>query len=141
MPLKMPVGNTDTYSIVGESLAKKVGVLLQPGQVVTVTSADPATVIITPDDAPLPTPVDFTLPDGTDVPAGTATQQSGVVSSPATPAQLNVPINVTLHLANADGSPILNNEGQAIADVVDTVTIVPKADLLENEGMLFGVAH
>ena len=138
MPLKMPVGQTDKYFIVGVSKLKKVGIALLRDQQVIVTSADPATVVITPDAVAGVTDADYTLLDGTAVPAGTATQQSGVVSSPAAPAQLNVPINVTLHLQNADGSPVLNNEGQPIADVVDTVTIVPVADLLESEGELFG---
>src|ERR1700675_1929330 len=100
MPVNIPVGKTDTYSIVGKSKSGKVGIALLANQVATVTSADPATVIITPDASALPTPQDFVLADGTPVPAGTATQQSGVISGPDAPAQLNTPIQVTLHLAN-----------------------------------------
>lgn len=138
MPLQLVAGNTDTYSIVGEFLSKKVGAPLPAGATATLTSADPLTVILTPDPSPLPTPEDFTLPDGTDVPGGTATQASGVVSTPVSPAQIGVPITVTLHLANADGSPVLNVQGAPIADTTDTVTVVAATDGLENEGVLFG---
>src|ERR1700675_2477879 len=134
MPVNISVGKTDTYSIVGKSKSGKVGITLLANQVVTVTSADPATVIITPDPSPLPTPQDFVLADGTAVPAGNPNQQSGVISGPAAPAQLNPPINVTLHLANTDGTPVLNNEGQPIAALTDTVPFVPAPAFPAAEG-------
>lgn len=125
---------TDKVFIVGRDKSGAPGVKLLPGQQVTVIPAN-ATVIITPDASPLPTDADYKLPDGTDVPAGTVTQFSGTVSLDPTAVD-NVAVTVTEHIQNADGSPVLNNEGQPIADLVDTVTQVP--GLLESEGELFG---
>lgn len=135
MPLQMSAGQTDKVFIVGLSKSGKPGVKLLTGQVVTVTPEN-ATVIITPDASPLPTDADYALADGTPVPAGTATQFSGTVSLDPTAID-NAPVNVTSSIKNADGSPVLNNEKQPIADLVDSVTQVP--GLLESEGELFGV--
>jgi hypothetical protein len=136
MPLSMGVGLTDDYFVVGQTDSGAPGVQLLAGQVALVTSADPATVVITPDTTVRATTVPFTLADGTAVPAGTACLASGKVGSPAVPAQPSVPITITVHLANTDGSPILDDTGAAIADLTDTVTIVP--GLLKKDGVLFG---
>jgi len=135
MPLRMSAGMSDKVFIVGRSKSGKPGIKLLAGQVVTVIPEN-ATVIITPDASPLPVDADYVLADGTPVPKGTATQFSGTVSLDPTAVD-NAPVNVTESIKNADGSPVLNNEGQPIADLTDTVTQVP--DLLESEGELFGV--
>lgn len=133
--LKMNATKSDDYFMVGlDDSEKPIG--LQPGQTCVVTSADPATVIITPDATPRATLVDMTLPDGTLVPAGTQALASGKVKAASPVAQPNVPINITAHLANADGTPVLDDTGTEVPDVTDTVTIVP--NLLKSEGMLFG---
>ena len=105
---------------------------LLPGQVVTVTSADPATVVITADATARAT---VGAAGATD---GTATLASGKVAAASAPAQPGVPINVTASIKNADGSPVLDDTGAAIADQVDTVTIQP--NLLKAIGELFGTA-
>jgi hypothetical protein len=134
--LKMPVGKTDDFFIVGFDDDGKPGIGLQAGQTCTVSSADPATVVITQDVTPRPTTVDLVAANGTPVPAGTATLASGKVTSPADAVQLKTPIIVTSHLANADGSPVLDDTDAPVADVTDTVEIDP--NLLKSEGILFG---
>jgi hypothetical protein len=134
--LKMNATKTDDYFIVGLDDSGKPGIGLQAGQTCSVVSADPATVVITPDATPRATTADFTLPDGTLVPAGTQAIASGKVAAANPVAQPNVPINVAAHLANADGTPVLDDTNVAVPDQVDTVTIVP--NLLKSEGILFG---
>jgi hypothetical protein len=135
MPLRMGLKNTDKVFIVGRGSAGTLGIALLPGQVDTVTPAD-TTVIITPDNPPLPTDADYNFADGTLVPKGTVTQFSGTVSfSPA--AVPNAAVQVTQSIKNADGSPVLDQNGVAIPDLIDTVTLVP--ELLAAEGELFGV--
>jgi len=138
MPLKMNGSQSDDIFIVGLDDANKPGDQLQPGQTSTITSADPATWVITQDAVPRPTDKDYTLDDGTVVPAGTATLASAKIKAAASPAQVNVPINITNHLANADGTPVLDDTGAPIADDVDTATLVP--NLVKKVGMLFGTA-
>jgi hypothetical protein len=140
MPLKMNASQSDDIFIVGLDDANKPGDKLQAGQTSTLTSADPATWVITQDPAgsERPTDKDYTLSDGTVVPAGTATLASAKIKAAASPAQPNVPINITNHLANADGTPVLDDTGAAIADDVDTATLVP--NLVRKVGMLFGTA-
>jgi hypothetical protein len=134
--LKMNPSQSDRYFLVGLDAAGKPGVILLDGQSNLVTSSDPSTVVVTPDASPAPTDVAYTLPDGTLVPAGTATLASGTVKAASPPAQENVAITITSHLQNADGSPVNDDTGAPIADVSDTVTIVP--GLLHKEGFLFG---
>jgi hypothetical protein len=125
MSLVLPQGDTDNFYIFGT--APFLGALLGPGQTIGVVSADPLTVILTPD----PSPVAVRAADASaSVPAGTPTMLSGVVSSPASPAQLGVPITCTLTVLNADGS--------TAETLVDTVTISP--DAATAIGDLFGVA-
>lgn len=134
--LKLPAGKTDSYFVIGKDDDGKVGIGLQPGQIATITSEDPATVSISPDTLPGLTSEDLTEADGTVVPAGTMSIASGKVVGAAAPAQPNVAINVTCKLTNADGTPVLDDENNPIPDLVDTVTVVP--GLLKSEGFLFG---
>ena len=137
MPLKMNATQSDDIFIVGLGDDNKPD-LLQKGQTSTITSADPATWVIAQDAVGSERPTDkaYTLPDGTLIPAGTATIASAKIKAAASPAQPNVPINITNHLANADGTPVLDDTGAAIADDVDTATLVP--NLVKKVGMLFG---
>jgi hypothetical protein len=125
MPLILPVGDTDNFYIFGT--APFVGALLGSGQTISAVSADPNTVILTAD----PSPAAVRAADATpSVPAGTVTMLSGVVSMPASPAQLNVPITCTVTVLNADGS--------VAETLTDTVTVSPTAATAI--GDLFGVA-
>jgi hypothetical protein len=135
MSLKMPVGKNDDFFIVGFGDDGKPGIGLQAGQTCTVSSADPNTVVIAQDATPRPTTADFVAANGTPVPAGTATIASGKVSDGPSPV-LKTPVVVTSHLANADGSAVLDDTNQPVADVTDTVEVDP--NLLKSEGILFG---
>jgi len=139
MPLKMTKTQTDKYFIVGLD-DNNQPVALLPGQVVTVTSADPASVIITPDATAQPTDADYALLDGTKVAAGSVTQQSGVVSF-GSAAVVNTAVNVTNSIKNADGTPVLDDTGAVIGDATDTVTLIAApGGQLKKEGELFGTA-
>lgn len=125
MPLTLPVGDQDTFYILGT--APFLGALLGPGQTISVLSADPNTVTLTPDATARPVAAaDAT----TAVPAGTPSILSGIVSSPASPAQPGVPISVTATVSNVDGTT-----GETLTD---TVTVSPQAATAI--GDLFGVA-
>jgi hypothetical protein len=125
MPLTLPVGDQDNYYLYGT--APTLGALLGPGQSLQVTSADPNTVVITPD----PTPIPVRSADATSsVPAGTPTIQSGIVSSPTSPAQLGVPITII--------ATVLNSDGSTAETLTDTVTVSPTAATAI--GDLFGAA-
>jgi hypothetical protein len=138
MPLSMSLKATDKVFIVGLDDNEAPGVLLLPGQAVTITPAD-ATVVITPDAASVATDEDFKLGDGTLVPKGTATQFSATVSF-APNAVLNAAVNVVLSIKNADGSPVNDDANAPIADQTDTVTLVAAPlGQLKKEGMLFAV--
>jgi hypothetical protein len=138
MPLKMSLKQTDRVFIVGQDDSGAPGVLLLPGQVVTVTPGD-ATVVITPDATPVATDADYKLADGTLVPKGTATQFSGVVAFAPT-AVVNAAVNVVLSIKNADGSPVVDDTGAVIADTTDTVTLIAAPlGVLKREGELFGI--
>jgi hypothetical protein len=132
MPLKLSPTNSDTFFIIGKDDSGNPGVALLPGQSVSVTSADPSTVVITMDSPAKPTLGAAGVPDGT------LTLASGTVKAASPVAQMNVAINVTAHIANADGNPVLDDSGVAIPDQVDTVTI--QANLLKSIGELFGTA-
>jgi hypothetical protein len=134
--LKIGLKQSDDFFVVGFDDANNPGVALLAGQVVTVTSADPSTVVIAQDASPRPTTADFTAGNGVVVPAGTVTQASGKVSAAQPPAQENVPVTVTSHIANADGSAVVDDTGAPIADISDTVEVIPA--LLKSEGILFG---
>lgn len=123
MPLILPLGDQDTYSIVGT--APFLGALLAAGQTLNVISADPATVVITPDATAQPTPA------GTaGAPVGTPAIGSGTVTAASSPAQPNVAIAITATVVNPDGS--------AAETISDTVTVSPGAATAIGE--LFGVA-
>jgi hypothetical protein len=135
MPLRMSATQTDKVFIVGLDDNNNPGVVLLPGQVVTVTPGD-TTVIVKADASPLPTDADYKLADGTLIPKGTATQFSGTISFASTAAP-NAAVTVTESIKNADGTPVKDDTGAVIADLVDTVTMVP--GLLKKEGELFGI--
>ena len=125
MPLILAIGDTSQEYIFGT--APNLGALLGPGQTITVVSADPATVILTPDTPPKPVQAaDAT----TTVPAGTPTIWSAVVSGPAIPAQPNVPIIVTATVINSDGST-----AESLTDTVEMSATAATAI-----GDLFGAA-
>ena len=136
MPLKMNGTQSDDIFIVGLGDDNKPD-LLQPGQTSTLTSADPANWVLTQDavGSERPTDKDYTLPDGTLIPAGTKTIASAKIKA-AAGASSTAPVNITNHLANADGTPVLDDTGTAVADDVDTATLVP--NLVKKVGMLFG---
>jgi hypothetical protein len=123
MPLTLPLGDQDTYSIVGT--APFLGALLAVGQTLSVTSADPATVGVSPDATAQPTPAGVT-----GAPAGTPTIGSGTVTAATAPAQPNVAIAITATVSNLDGTPA--------ETIFDTVTVSPQAATAIGE--LFGVA-
>lgn len=118
MPLKLSSDQTDDFFVVAEDAHGIEGANVPAGSVVTVTSADPNSVVITQDATPR------------NAPDGSVSIASGKVAPAATVAQPNVAINVTSHIANADGS------ASSIPDAVDTVTIVPGVAV--KEGVLFG---
>lgn len=132
MPLKISPTQSDDFFIIGKDDAGNPGVALLPGQVVAVTSADPLTVVIALDAVARPTLGAAGVPDGT------ATLASGKVKAASPVAQMNVAVNCTAHIANADGTPVLDDTGAAVADQVDTVTV--QAGLLKTIGELFGTA-
>lgn len=117
MPLVFNGKTPDAYYIIGSDTLDTDGDALAAGQTLTVTSADPATVVVTPDATPKPNPVD-----------GSPCVGSGTVSGAATPAQPNVPIAITAQVVNADGT---NAES-----ATDTVTISPSTATAI--GILFG---
>lgn len=141
MPLKLPQGLTDDIFVVGLDDNNVPGVPLLASQVASIISADPLSVVVVQDPTPRPTTIDFDIPqaDGTvvHVPAGTVTQLSAKVSAAKPVAQPNVPINVTFHIENSDGTPVLDDTGQPITNLTDTVTTGP--GVLKKEGMVFGV--
>lgn len=128
MPLQLAQGSIDNFYLFGT--APFLGALLGPGQSISVASGDTSTVILTPDATPVP----VRAADATSaVPAGTPTMLSGVVSSPASPAQLNVAITCT--------ATVLNSDGSTAESLSDTVTISPTLPGGATAiGDLFGVA-
>lgn len=125
MPLILPIGDTSQEYIFGT--APFLGALLGSGQTIAVVSADPNSVILTPDATAKP----VAQADATSaVPAGTPTIMSLVVSGPASPAQPNVAISCTATVLNADGT--------TAETLVDTVTMSSTAATAI--GDLFGAA-
>jgi hypothetical protein len=103
MPLSMPQNTTgEKYFIIGADASGLTGAQLAPGQTISVVSADPNTVAITPDAMP-----------GVDNEGVQSVASGGVAAGPS--PVLNSPINVTATVSNADGS--------VAESVVDTVTI------------------
>jgi hypothetical protein len=135
MPLSMTATQTDNYYIVDLDDNNKP-IALASGQVQTVISSDPASVVITPDATPQPTDEDFTLADGTLIPKGTVGTGSGKVSFGPS-AKVGVAVTVTEHLANSDGTPVKDSAGNVIADDTDTVTMLPPTASVKKVGMLF----
>lgn len=119
MPLTLPDNDTAPYYIFGVDAKGVAGAALPAGaSIAPPVSADPNTVILTPDATPQVAP------------NGVQSLASGTVSSPATVAQPNVAINITAQVTNADGS--------AGASLTDTVTIAPGTEA--TLGDLFGTA-
>ena len=106
MPLSLPANTqNEKYYIIGTDANGLTGAQLASGQSVTVVSADPNTVVITPDATPA---VDN---------EGVQSVASGTVAPAASPAQLNVAINVT--------ATVLNSDSSIAETAVDTVTVTP----------------
>ena len=125
MPLTLPDNQAVAYYISAVDDHGLDGATLGSGQTDTVTSSDPATVVLTPDATPKPAP------------DGSASIASGM-ASPASPvAAPNKPITITSHIANADGTPGTDDNGNVINDATDTVTIAPGQ--AKSAGVLFGV--
>lgn len=136
MPLQIGTGKSDKAFVVGINDDGSVGAKLLPGQIATIVSADPATASFSQDSPSQPTDEALTDTEGTAVPVGTASVASGTVAGASVPAQPNVPINFTCTLTNAaDGSPVVDDTGNPIPPLVDTVTVVP--GLLKSLGYLF----
>jgi hypothetical protein len=128
MPLKLPVNDSDKVFIVSQDSARDFGALTANGYVVTLTSSDPNTVDFSALDSPpqpAPSPV-AGAPAGATVPS----DASATVTSPANPAQPNVPITVTAAFSNPDPTQ------PTIASLTDTVTVSPGSPV--SEGILFG---
>lgn len=122
MPLTAPANTVgERFYAIGTDAAKLQGASLATGQTITVVSADPATV-------------DFGTPDSP--PQADAEGVQSVLSCNVIfknpPAQLGVPITVTLTVSNADGTPA---DGSPITDTV-TVT-APVAGVAVAVGDLF----
>lgn len=123
--LTMPDNKSVDYFISAKDDHGLSGASLLAGQTVSVTSADPATVVLTADVSPR------TAPDGTVSIASGKAASANPVGAP------NTPINITSHISNADGTPGTDANGAAIADAVDSITIVPGS--VSTIGELFGV--
>ena len=115
MPLQITSNNTNEhYYIIGKDKDGIPGAQLAPGQTISVVSADPTVVTLTPD----PT----ALPDN----EGVASVASGLVN----PIKVGGPINVTETVSNADGT--------VAETAVDTVTVVaPTPGVAVSIGALF----
>lgn len=118
MPLKLPSNLSVDYFIDAIDSHGLKGAELPPGLTVSVTSADPNTVVLTADATPR------TAPDGS------LSIASGKAAAAATVAQPLTPILITSHIANADGSP------SGVPDATDTIEVDP--GLAVAEGILFG---
>lgn len=117
MPLIIPDNDTDKYFIVGVDDDGLPGAVLDPADSISAPlSADPATVVLTPDPTPLVTDADFVLASGVKVPKGTQTIGSGTISVPKPPAQPNVAIGASYFLTIG---------GAVQPTVSDTITVQP----------------
>jgi hypothetical protein len=119
MPLKMPDNLSVDYFVSGTDDHGLKSDQLVAGQTVAVTSADPTTVVLTPDTTLRPAP------------DGSPSIASGKAASANPPANPLKPIAITSHISNADGSD------SGIPDAADTIEIDPS--LVKTEGILFGV--
>ena len=117
---------TEKCFIIGTDASGTKGAQLGPGQTVSIKSADPATVDFGSPDAPPQADAE-----------GVASILSALVVPKNPPAQLNVPITITLSVLNSDGSPA---DGTPLTDTI-TVT-APVAGVATSVGDLFenGVA-
>ena len=118
MPLQLPDNDSAPFFIIGTDAKGVKGASLPAGASLAVTSADPATVAVTMDPTPQPAP------------DGTPSLASGTVTSPATVAQPNVPINLAAQVTLADGT--------AGDSATDTVTVNPGTE--DAIGEVFGAA-
>jgi hypothetical protein len=127
MPLTAPANTlNEKFFAIGVDAAGLSGASLGKGQTISVKSADPATVDFGPADAPAQKDAE-----------GVQSMLSCPVIFKNPPAQLGVPVNVTLSILNADGSAA---DGTPL---VDTVTVTaPVAGVAVSVGDLFeqGVA-
>ena len=105
MPLTIQMGVTDEkYFVIGTDAKGNAGAQLGPGQTISVVSADPTTVTLTPD----PT----ALPDN----EGTPSLASGSV----TPVKVGGPVNATWTVTNTDGTV-----AETDTDTVTVTTVTP----------------
>jgi len=118
MPLNLSSDMSDDFFVSAQDNHGISGASLPTGAVVTVSSGDPNSVVITQDATPR------------NAPDGSASIASGKVAAAPSVAQPGVAITITSHIANADGS------ASSIPDATDTVTIV--AGTAVKEGILFG---
>ncbi len=128
MPLTMPDNKTVDYFVSAKDDHGLSGASLVTGQTVAVSSADPATVVLT---------ADTTVRNAPD---GSVCIASGKAASANPVAQPNVAINITSHISNADGTAGTVDgtpTGAPIADAVDSITIAPGS--VATIGELFGV--
>jgi len=119
MPLNLPDDDSAPYYILGIDAKGVKGAQLAAGASLAVTSADPNTVVVTPDASPAVEPT-----------SGLQSLASGTVSSPASPAAPNTAIAINAAVTNADGT--------AGISVSDTVTVTPGAAAALGE--VFGAA-
>jgi hypothetical protein len=119
MSLTLPVGQTDKYYLTLQDAAGDYLTALDPGETVAVVSADPATILITPDATPAQDP-DQGAP---------ATVASGTISIPIPPGAPNKPITITATFTLSDGTTV-------DATVSDTVTASNAGG--RKAGILFG---
>jgi hypothetical protein len=107
MPLTAPANTTnERFFAIGTDASGLAGASLGPGQTISIVSADPATVDFGPPDSPAKMDNE-----------GVQSMLSCNVIFKNPPAQLGVPVNVTLSVLNSDSSAA---DGTPL---VDTVTV------------------
>jgi hypothetical protein len=122
MSLTAPANTqNERFYAIGVDANGVAGASLGPGQTISIVSSDPATVDFGPADSPA----------GKDA-EGVQSMLGCAVIFKNPPAQLGVPVNVTLSILNADGSAA---DGTPL---VDTVTVTaPVAGVATSVGDLF----
>ena len=122
MPLTAPANTqNEKFFAIGVDASGLSGASLGPGQTISIVSSDPNTVDFGPADSPAQADAE-----------GVASMLSCAVIFKNPPAQLGVPVNVTLSILNSDGSPA---DGTPL---VDTVTVTaPVAGVAVSVGDLF----
>jgi len=125
MAVRLPDNDKVDYFISAVDDHGLDGASLRTGQTVQVSSADPKTVVLVPDTTPR------------NAPDGSPSIASGVCSVANPVGAPNVPIVITSHISEADGTPGKDGQGNVIPDATDTITVVP--GLVAKTGVLFDV--